>query len=233
MLRSGYPGPVVSRQTTRSRHGKNPLCPAIPVLEALRGSETGRRYYGFRHYDPMLGRWLSRDPIGERGGVNLYAMLCNRPTNELDKLGCGFWSNLADLIPGVSLVKNFFFPPKGSKVPDYTIILNKALCESDPSAAELDCIKNIQLQLGRYFADYVGLQTGGLVVDLTLALLIKEPRVAAALLIEGGLDALITIWRIGIMIDAANRAALQCDCCGNLEPHQAYENPNFVIDFAR
>ena len=25
-------------------------------------------YYGYRYYDPMMGRWLNRDPIGENGG---------------------------------------------------------------------------------------------------------------------------------------------------------------------
>ncbi|MDA0768571.1 MAG: hypothetical protein O3A92_17300 [Verrucomicrobia bacterium] len=25
-------------------------------------------YYGYRYYDPVTGRWVSRDPIGERGG---------------------------------------------------------------------------------------------------------------------------------------------------------------------
>ncbi|MFH1747125.1 MAG: RHS repeat-associated core domain-containing protein, partial [Planctomycetota bacterium] len=35
--------------------------------------ETGLGYWGKRYYDSRLGRWLSRDPIGERGGANLYA----------------------------------------------------------------------------------------------------------------------------------------------------------------
>ena len=29
--------------------------------------ETGLYYYGCRYYNPELGRWLSRDPIGEVG----------------------------------------------------------------------------------------------------------------------------------------------------------------------
>ena len=35
-------------------------------------SETGLVYYNQRYYDPQLGRWLSRDPIEEEGGLNLY-----------------------------------------------------------------------------------------------------------------------------------------------------------------
>jgi len=37
--------------------------------------------------DPVTGRWPSRDPIGERGGVNLYAMVANDPVTNIDILG--------------------------------------------------------------------------------------------------------------------------------------------------
>tara|TARA_R100000027_G_scaffold59734_1_gene50174 strand:- start:925 stop:1719 length:795 start_codon:yes stop_codon:yes gene_type:complete len=43
--------------------------------------------YGFRYYIPETGRWPSRDPIEERGGLNLYALVGNDAVNELDILG--------------------------------------------------------------------------------------------------------------------------------------------------
>ena len=49
--------------------------------------ESGLSYYGYRVYDPTKGRWLSRDPIWERGGLNLYAMVGNDPTNKIDIWG--------------------------------------------------------------------------------------------------------------------------------------------------
>ena len=49
--------------------------------------ETTLYYYGFRYYDPATGRWLSRDPIGERGGLNLYGFVGNDPVNAWDYLG--------------------------------------------------------------------------------------------------------------------------------------------------
>lgn len=49
--------------------------------------ETGLLYYGFRYYNPSTGRWPNRDPIEERGGLNLYAMVGNSPVNRTDYLG--------------------------------------------------------------------------------------------------------------------------------------------------
>lgn len=44
-------------------------------------------YYGYRYYSPWMRRWPSRDPIGERGGLNLYAMVGNDAVNRVDVLG--------------------------------------------------------------------------------------------------------------------------------------------------
>ena len=44
-------------------------------------------YYNYRHYSPALGRFLSRDPIEEQGGLNLYAFTGNSPIEKRDILG--------------------------------------------------------------------------------------------------------------------------------------------------
>ena len=44
-------------------------------------------YYGYRYYDPLTGRWPSRDPIEERGGVNLYGFVGNYSYGTFDILG--------------------------------------------------------------------------------------------------------------------------------------------------
>jgi uncharacterized protein RhaS with RHS repeats len=43
--------------------------------------------YTYRWYDPVTGRWPSRDPIAERGGVNLYAIAKNNLQHSIDVLG--------------------------------------------------------------------------------------------------------------------------------------------------
>jgi RHS repeat-associated protein len=48
---------------------------------------TGWYYYLYRYYDPLTGRWPSRDPIGERGGVNLYGFVRNSVPYHYDYLG--------------------------------------------------------------------------------------------------------------------------------------------------
>ncbi len=39
--------------------------------------ELGLVYYNYRHYNPRDGRWINRDLIGERGGMNLYGFVRN------------------------------------------------------------------------------------------------------------------------------------------------------------
>jgi RHS repeat-associated protein len=52
-----------------------------------RDQETGYYNYGYRYYLPELGKWPSRDPIEEMGGVNLYGMVGNDAKNRMDYLG--------------------------------------------------------------------------------------------------------------------------------------------------
>ena len=43
--------------------------------------------YGYRYYHTNLGRWISRDPIGEEGGLNLYGFVSNSPICLFDVVG--------------------------------------------------------------------------------------------------------------------------------------------------
>jgi RHS repeat-associated protein len=44
----------------------------------------------YRAYDPEIGRWLSRDPIAEAGGINLYSYVANDSLNRIDPKGEDF-----------------------------------------------------------------------------------------------------------------------------------------------
>jgi RHS repeat-associated protein len=52
-----------------------------------RRPRPGVAVYGYRYYDPVTGRWPSRDPFGEEGGVNLYGFVGNAAINKIDQLG--------------------------------------------------------------------------------------------------------------------------------------------------
>ncbi|MEW5977246.1 MAG: RHS repeat-associated core domain-containing protein [Acidobacteriota bacterium] len=49
--------------------------------------ETDFVYYGLRFHNPFAGRWLSRDPLEEAGGSNLYAFVKNEPIHQVDPWG--------------------------------------------------------------------------------------------------------------------------------------------------
>jgi len=49
----------------------------------------------YRAYDADTGRWISRDPIAEAGGINLYGYVANNPVNLWDPLGLDAWYDAA------------------------------------------------------------------------------------------------------------------------------------------
>ena len=53
-------------------------------------AQTQVHYFGLRYYKPGMGRWVSRDPIGEVA-LNLNAFVHNEPTSWLDILGREEW----------------------------------------------------------------------------------------------------------------------------------------------
>ena len=77
-------------------------------------AETGLYYYGYRYYDPVFNHWLSKDPIGERGGKNLYGFVENSSINQIDAHGLMSWATIvAALLEGAGIVVD------SVKVPDW------------------------------------------------------------------------------------------------------------------
>ncbi len=52
-------------------------------------AESGLYFYRARYYDPQAGRFISRDPSGIKGGLNLYAYVRNNPIDRRDPRGLG------------------------------------------------------------------------------------------------------------------------------------------------
>jgi RHS repeat-associated protein len=73
----------------------NPVVDAPRIPFAYTGREwepeVGMYFYRARFYDPGLGRFISRDPIGLSGGdVNFYAYVVNNPINNIDPSGLDY-----------------------------------------------------------------------------------------------------------------------------------------------
>jgi RHS repeat-associated protein len=49
--------------------------------------ETGLHYNYFRYYNPQTGRYITPDPIGLEGGINLFSYVQNNPVNFRDRVG--------------------------------------------------------------------------------------------------------------------------------------------------
>ena len=73
-----FPRPDFSSQPVEPHREKRPA----PTTTA-----SGVHFYGLRYYKPELGRWINRDPIEERGGLNLYVFIQNRGMNAIDLFG--------------------------------------------------------------------------------------------------------------------------------------------------
>ena len=74
--------------------------------------ETGLHYNYFRYYDSTTGRYVTPDPIGLEGGINLFVYAANSPANRIDARGLKYtwpyswkgWAGVISLAVGVSTI---------------------------------------------------------------------------------------------------------------------------------
>lgn len=172
--------------------------------------ETGLLYYGYRYYQPSTGRWLSRDPLEELGGNNLYVFAGNAPTCRIDSLGLTPW----DWIPLIGTWLASRDKPKGSKSSDYSYtmpcpcdIFDVTPCELaiDSKAFHYTVVANAPGALGIALDAVAAFISVGKGLPLTI--------VSAVLTVDGVVKAKITIDNVNLIKKGAEAAKKEkCKC---------------------
>jgi RHS repeat-associated protein len=74
---------------------------------AISSKDIGMLHVGARYYDPSIGRFLQRDPLGVAGSLNFYGYANNCPTSVIDPTG----NSSFDVAVGAGIIwgATFFF----------------------------------------------------------------------------------------------------------------------------
>lgn len=115
-------------------------------------ADTKLYMYLYRDYDALLGRWPSRDPIEEDGGINLYGFIDNNPIGSFDYLGLHSESRCrtkcrAELPKGMSR-EECFQKCKADPDHNYNDKTSIKICQRDMLNEEGDCVIGIANCLG-------------------------------------------------------------------------------------
>ncbi len=113
---------------------------------AYTDTETGLVLMGHRYYDAGTGRFLTRDPIGYNGGINLYGFTGNNPVNESDPSGLILDPPTTDQQGYFAAIKSLKTFPLARKViarlnsskTHYQIIIKPAKTHYDTGTDEFD-----------------------------------------------------------------------------------------------
>jgi len=86
-------GSVLSGGKSKDNHNE-----FVGKLGVENQAYIGLNYMRHRWYDPIAGRFMTQDPIGIRGGINLYVYVFNSPLNSVDIYGLTTYCPVQDLI---------------------------------------------------------------------------------------------------------------------------------------
>jgi RHS repeat-associated protein len=97
-----------------------------------RDSFTGLMYYRARWYDGQLGRFISEDPIGFRGGLNWYSYVGNNPSNFVDPVG--LWATKAHEFIITDAFKSCLSNPQLQKLKDASAYVDRLAGQRESQA---------------------------------------------------------------------------------------------------
>jgi RHS repeat-associated protein len=97
--------------------------------------ESGLYYFRARYYDPLVGRYISEDPIGLKGGDNLYSFVRNNPVTLTDPSGLYPGEDIIEFIPDaigadIDFLRNYFNLREANTIGADKYFHCKANCEA-------------------------------------------------------------------------------------------------------
>ena len=120
----------------------NPGFQPFGFAGGLYDADTGLVHFGARDYDPVIGRWTTRDPLGFAGGdTNLYGYVLQDPVNGIDPLGLKCGCNQGQSTGGQNNVGQ---PASGLNMNDWSFAQEL----SAGSSATVDSSGGIAIQAG-------------------------------------------------------------------------------------
>ncbi|BBE10380.1 insecticidal toxin complex protein C [Mycoavidus cysteinexigens] len=135
--------------------------------------ETGLYYYGYRYYQPWVGRWLNPDPAGTIDGLNLYKMVRNNPVRFYDKDG------LVPSEPDKRKITNIMDVTSEFKRDDASLLKNNVLSgfKLKPPLLENKYLADLKAGVGQVFLFSLSkytVESGHSVVSLDMGNLVAE-----------------------------------------------------------
>jgi RHS repeat-associated protein len=85
----------------------NPGFQPFGFAGGLYDRDTGLVRFGARDYDPAVGRWTGKDPLGLEGGLNVYEYAAGDPANNIDPDGQYWLKDLSDFSAAFGSVLSF------------------------------------------------------------------------------------------------------------------------------
>ncbi|WP_447894342.1 RHS repeat-associated core domain-containing protein [Vreelandella sp. GE22] len=146
--------------------------------------ESGLYYNRHRYYDPQQGRYISQDPIGLRGGTNLYGYVTN-PMGAVDPLGL-FGANMHQLDPIGTAIQNGHTRPRAEprRVGD---VFNPAERVREGSTATAEAGGQLIIVVGGSKSTGVAVNADGLACTIHTTCVMAGPRIGAG--VTGGVSA--------------------------------------------
>ncbi len=78
---------MCSNHKQKETQGKKPQTREIEANFKTSNADFFSVISGRRYYNPEVGRWVNRDPIQEKGGLNVYGFIGNDSLGKFDLLG--------------------------------------------------------------------------------------------------------------------------------------------------